>query len=319
MNDSTAEPTIDVRDVSKIYRRKVHALKGVSLRVMPGEIFGLLGPNGAGKSTLVKILMTIVRPTHAEGTLLGHPIGDGSVLSRVGYLPEHLRFPSYLTGAQALDYYAALGRVPRDVRRQRTAEMLEIVGMTKWQSTRIGTYSKGMKQRIGLAQALMNDPDLVVLDEPTDGVDPVGRHEIRRVLTRLRDQGKAVLINSHLLGELEMVCDRFAILNHGNVVHQGTLEELQAGCDRYEIDVVPALPTDAALEALLRQHNASREQRSGICCLSVPGGTVEVQPVIDALRTAGATIEAVRPIRQTLEDFFIDTVSGDSTPGGTLQ
>ena len=173
---------IDLRDVAKTYGRTVRALRGIRMEVRPGEIFGLLGPNGAGKSTLVKIMMTVIRPSRAEGTLLGRPIGHKPTLARVGYLPEHHRIPPYLTSRQALESFASLAKVDRRTRNRRIAELLELVGMTSWADARIGTYSKGMQQRIALAQALVNDPDLIVLDEPTDGLDPVGRREVRHVL-----------------------------------------------------------------------------------------------------------------------------------------
>ncbi|MCK6476890.1 MAG: ABC transporter ATP-binding protein [Phycisphaerales bacterium] len=205
---------IDLSHVSKTYGRKVRALRDIAMHVARGEIFGLLGPNGAGKSTLVKILMTVIRPSRADGTMLGGRIGDKSVLRRVGYLPEHHRFPEYLTGRQVIEFYGAMAEVPRRERRRRSVELLELVGMKEWGDTKVKGYSKGMRQRVGIAQALVNDPELVVLDEPTDGVDPVGRRDIRAILSRLREQGRTVFLNSHLLSELEMVCDRVAILVH---------------------------------------------------------------------------------------------------------
>src|SRR5436190_3963271 len=203
-----SELALDLTHVSKTYKGRVRALQGIAMQVRRGEVFGLLGPNGAGKSTLVKIMMTVIRPTQARGTMLGRPIGHKPTLGRVGYLPEHHRFPEYLTGAQVLDFYGALAKVPRKERRQRSAKLLDMVGMTAWGTKRVRGYSKGMRQRVGIAQALMNDPDLVVLDEPTDGVDPVGRRDIRAICSQLRDEGRTVFINSHLLSELEMVCDR---------------------------------------------------------------------------------------------------------------
>ena len=207
------------------------------MQVRPGEIFGLLGPNGAGKSTLVKIMMTVVRPTRAAGTILGRPVGHKPTLARVGYLPEHHRFPSYLTGRQTLEFFAALSKVDRPTRKRRSAELLEMVGLDKWAKAKIGTYSKGMQQRIALAQALVNNPDLVVLDEPTDGLDPVGRRDVRETLIALRNQGKTIFLNSHLLSEVEFLCDRVAILLAGKVVRQGTLDELTAGSEHFEIQL----------------------------------------------------------------------------------
>ena len=228
---------IDLHDVAKTYGRRVQALRGVRLQVAAGEIFGLLGPNGAGKSTLVKIMMTVVRPTRAEGTLLGRPLGHKPTLARVGYLPEHHRMPPHLTGRQNLEFFAALARVDRKTRKRRAAKMLELVRLERWADARLRTYSKGMQQRLALAQALMNDPDLVVLDEPTDGLDPVGRKETRDALERLRSQGKTVFLNSHLLGEVERLCNRVAILVNGKVVRQGTVNELTAASTRYVIEL----------------------------------------------------------------------------------
>ena len=206
---------VDLIDVRKTYRKTIQALRGVNIQVGRGEIFGLLGPNGAGKTTLVKIMMTVVRPDRALGTILGRPLGHRGKLARVGYLPESHRFPGYLKGAQLLDYYARLAKIPREQRRKNAAQLLDRVGMTQWANTRIDQYSKGMRQRLGIAQALMNDPELLVLDEPTDGLDPVGRRDVRALLQELRDQGKTVFLHSHLLRELELVCDRVAILGNG--------------------------------------------------------------------------------------------------------
>ncbi len=235
---------LDLHGVSKTYSgrfgsKKVHALREIDMRVHRGEIFGLLGPNGAGKSTLVKILMTVIRPTSCRGLMLGKPVGDKNALRRVGYLPEHHRFPEYLTASQLLDYFGALSDVPRAVRRMRSAELLELVGLATWSKHKVKGFSKGMRQRLGIANALMMDPELVVLDEPTDGVDPVGRRDIRGILTTLRDQGRTVFLNSHLLSELEMVCTRVAILVQGRVSAQGSIDELTRDSRRYEIEVGP--------------------------------------------------------------------------------
>jgi ABC-2 type transport system ATP-binding protein len=301
---------IDLHDVVKTYRGKVRALRGIEMQVHDGEIFGLLGPNGAGKSTLVKIMMTVVRANRASGTLLGHPIGSKRALLRVGYLPEHHRMPKYLTGGQALDYYAALARVPRATRKQRAGELLELVGMSEWANKKIGSYSKGMQQRIGIAQSLMNGPDLVVLDEPTDGVDPVGRRDIRDILKRLKTAGKTVFLNSHLLSELEMVCDRVAILVQGEVVKQGTIRELTVESERYEIRIAGPAPAWAAGDAKMRVEAVSDDET----LLVMPGiEPAAVQPVIDRLRGDGATIVSLAPRRETLEDLFMRAVTDPNT------
>ncbi len=254
---------VDLRDVAKTYRRRVEALRGIQMQVRTGEIFGLLGSNGAGKTTLVKIMMTVTRPNRAEGTILGHPVGHKATLARVGYLPEHLRFPPYLTGRQTLEFFAAMAKVKRPLRKQRAAMLLDLVGLTNWANAKVGTYSKGMRQRVGLAQALANDPDLLVLDEPTDGLDPVGRREVRDVLGRLREQGKTIFLNSHMLSEVERVCDRVAILASGTVIRQGTLAELTAGSEHFEIQLHGQV--DSAMhEAILRGAGVRTDGHSGV-------------------------------------------------------
>lgn len=340
---------IDLRNVTKTYRRRVHALRGVAMQVHPGEVFGLLGPNGAGKSTLVKIMMTVIRPSRAEGTVLGHAVGHKPTLGRVGYLPENHRFPGYLTGRQVLECYAALAKVDRPTRKRRSLELLEMVGMREWANAKLATYSKGMQQRIGLAQALMNDPDLIVLDEPTDGLDPMGRRETRQTLQQLRDQGKTVFLNSHLLGEVERVCDRVAILAAGNVVRQGTLAELTAGTEHYEIEIHN--DGSPGLGNLIREALPCPLEISATPIIETPsaqvgpappppielgklptGETVELegtgirigtgdpalmQPIIDALRQRDLTIRSIGVVRQSLEDYFIQAVAGATATGAT--
>ena len=328
---------IDLGDVAKTYGRSVRALRGIRMEVRRGEIFGLLGPNGAGKSTLVKIMMTVIRPSRAGGTLLGQPIGHKPTLARVGYLPEHHQIPAYLTCRQALELFASLSKIDRRTRKRRIAEMLELVGMTSWAKARIGTCSKGMQQRIALAQALVHDPDLVVLDEPTDGLDPVGRRDVRQVLLQLRDRGKTVFLNSHLLGELERVCDRVAILHAGEVIRQGTIDELTAGSEHYEIEIgddrqpsladrirqaigvaqVSALcpgdtgtmPVPLSPPASGRLPSGETVTQDGLIIHVATGSAGPVQAVIDGLRAKGLAIVAVRPVRQSLEDYFLQAVS----------
>ncbi len=307
--------SIDLHDVQKTYRGKVYALRGVNMQVNRGEIFGLLGPNGAGKSTLVKIMLTVVRPSSASGWILGQPIGHKPTLARVGYLPENHRLPQYLTGRQVLDFYAALSMVPRPERKRKAEELLEIVGMSRWADQRITKYSKGMMQRTGLAQALMNDPDLVVLDEPTDGVDPVGRREIRDVLTQIKGQGKTVFLNSHLLSELEMVCDRIAILVQGRVAMQGTIEELTASSRRYEIVIQGPPPEWASSDPALKTESLPEGYHKLILLSAEPA---DAQPLLDRLRASQSTIVSVRPVRESLEDLFMRAVHDPAT-GKPLQ
>ena len=260
---------LDLSNVSKSYTRGVFALGGpkggIDLRVGKGEVFGLLGPNGAGKSTLVKVLTTVIRPTSAAGTFLGMPIGHKPTLAKVGYLPEHHRFPEYLTGRQVVEFFGALGGGSRARRKARGDELLEFVGMRSWADQPIQSYSKGMRQRVGIAQALVNDPEFVILDEPTDGVDPVGRKDIREVLLTLKARGTTVFINSHLLSELELVCDRVAILVKGALAAAGTLDELTRDSRRYEIVVAGPAPSwapEAGL-AVKKHDDAQRCSFSG--------------------------------------------------------
>jgi ABC-2 type transport system ATP-binding protein len=337
------ELAIDLKNVAKTFQRRVQALRGIQMQVRPGEVFGLLGPNGAGKSTLVKIMMTVVRPTMAEGMILGRPIGHKATLAQVGYLPEHHRFPPYLTGRQALEFFAAMAKVNRHTRKRRAGELLETVDLEKWADKKLGTYSKGMLQRIGIAQALVNDPELVVLDEPTDGLDPVGRRDVRELLVSMRARGKTVFINSHLLSEVECVCDRVAILSAGKVVRQGTLDELTAGSKHFEIElhgdlddalrkaVRASLPCNLAVCAEIVSATSGRAgadqskeigtlptgesiEIAGRALRIATGDPLVIQPIIDALRSRGLVIRAVREMRQSLEDFFIKTVSEQSPP-----
>src|SRR5258708_5211782 len=206
-----AVSVIETRELRKNYG-KIEALKGVTLRVEKGQIYGLLGQNGAGKTTLIKVLLGIVRKTDGEAGLLGHVAGDPSARKRVGYLPEDHQFPGYHTGFSLMDFYGALYGVPKGERRKKIPETLELVGIAGRMNSKIRTYSKGMKQRLGIAQALLHDPDLIMLDEPTDGVDPLGRREIRELMGRLKERGHTIFLNSHLLGEGELICDRVAIL-----------------------------------------------------------------------------------------------------------
>ncbi len=304
---------VDLIDVRKTYGKTIQALRGVNIQVGRGEIFGLLGPNGAGKTTLVKIMMTVVRPTHAFGTLLGRPLGHRGKLALVGYLPESHGFPSYLTGLQVLDHYAALAKVPRTRRKANAARLLDRMSMTRWGDTRVDKYSKGMLQRLGIAQALMNEPEMVVLDEPTDGLDPVGRREVRELLLQLRGEGTTVFLNSHLLSELEMVCDRVAILVNGLVARQGTLRELTEHTVEYRItytgDVQPIRDRLIKLGARIEENVVRLDGHD----------SVKVNKVIDLMRGHEVTIDSVEPHRFSLEDILVEVVGASEGSGDVLE
>ncbi len=230
---------IEIKDLTKIFNpgktNEVRALDGVSLNVPKGVVFSLLGPNGAGKTTLVKILLGISHPTGGNVLLFGEDFGKIDLKKRIGYLPENHKFPPYLKGEKLLKFIADLyGYSPANLE-DRITEMLDIVEMRKWRKTKIKNYSKGMMQRLGLAQAILHDPDLIILDEPTDGVDPIGRKKIRDLIIELKNQGKTIFVNSHLLSEVEMISDSIAILNKGKVVYTGTVEKLTTQKQIYEI------------------------------------------------------------------------------------
>ncbi|MHC4877444.1 MAG: ABC transporter ATP-binding protein [Planctomycetota bacterium] len=343
MSDS---PVVIVRDLAKVYRgglfrKRVQALNGVSLDVPRGEIFGLLGPNGAGKTTLIKILLGIVRKSSGSARVLGHAAGDRRGRRAVGYLPESHRIPHHLAGNTALEYYGQLSGMPLSKIRAKREELLDTVGLGKWGRTPVRNYSKGMQQRLGLAQAMLHDPDLLILDEPTDGVDPVGRAEIRDVLFQLKERGKTVFLNSHLLQEIELVCDRVAILHAGLVRHIGPVRELTeatSNCIVYEVcgplpeieavvdsdvtlefgedistadgqldDVAAAIPAAAETETESTQSDA-RAHASGpvaVTLLQRPHSQADIDAAVDALREPGVSIESMSRERLTLEQAFL--------------
>jgi ABC-2 type transport system ATP-binding protein len=294
---------ISTSHLSKSYR-KIEALKGVSLSVNRGEIFGLLGQNGAGKTTLVKILLGITRPTFGEARLMGEPVGTAAVRKQIGYLPEDHRFPDYHTGASLLDFYGSLLSVPSAVRKEKIDEVLEMVGLKGRMHYKIRTYSKGMKQRLGIAQAIFHKPDVIFLDEPTDGVDPVGRREIRVILQKLKEQGATIFLNSHLLGEVELICDRVAILQRGELIREGTIAELTKMRGQFLLGLAAGevFPRDAVTE-LGYQVRASGE----LFEVALSDGQ-SIDPVVDFLRGRGLSIRHLVEKRQTLEELFMETV-----------
>lgn len=231
-------PAVSTSRLSKIYsrafsKRKIHALQDLTLEIESGEIFGLLGPNGAGKTTLLKLLLGIAHPTSGQASLFGNSISLPNSRVSIGFLPENHRFPPFLTAAQSLRVYGRLSNLDRSDISYRTDQLLEQVGLREWTNVRISEYSKGMMQRLGLAQALLGSPDLLLLDEPTDGVDPLGRRHIRDLLLSLRHEGMTIFLNSHLLSEVELVCTRVAILHKGCLVKSGSIKELTGQTNQY--------------------------------------------------------------------------------------
>ena len=296
---------LDLKGIHKTYRGGVKALKGVDLQVPRGCIYGLLGPNGAGKSTMVKILMTLIRKSGGEGTMLGKPIGDRSALQKVGLLPEHARFPDYLTGRQVIEFSAGLQDVPANLTRSRTDELLELVQMSDAQNRKVKGYSKGMKQRIGIAQALVNDPEIVFLDEPTDGVDPAGRRDFRVLMKKLRDEGRTIFINTHILSELEPIVDRVAILSHGEILGEGKLDDLRKTKSEYRVEFEGVL----SVEGRVAMEGAGLHVESGLISQTT-NRAADIQKVIDHLRNEDLVITKVERHEQSLEDLlmgFIET------------
>ncbi len=304
-----ATPFIRVRSLSKRYGRRLFkpgflALDGVDLEVGPATVFGLLGPNGAGKTTLVKILLGLVRGWQGEAEVFGARAGRAPPRARIGYLPESHRLPGYLTGWQVLELFGRLCGRDRQFLHARIPRLLELVGMTAAAHRKVREYSKGMQQRIGLAQAMVHDPELLVLDEPTDGVDPVGRAAIRDVVLELKQRGVTIFILSHLLMEVELVCDRVVIMDKGRILQEGTIAELtpHTGRVRFEIEPVPA-----DLERLLEGVGAALSRQDGGFELSA--SSQEADLAVDRLRAAGVSIRGLSARRLNLEQTFIDLVT----------
>ncbi len=266
-------PVLVCRKLGKVFkdfwlRPRVEAVVSVDLEVRPGEVFGLLGPNGSGKSTILKLMLGLLHPTSGTVEVFGRPPGDLRARARLGFLPEETDLYPYLDAREILDFYARLFRMPRAERRARIETLIRMVGLESAADRPIGEYSKGMKRRIGLAQALINDPDLLVLDEPTNGLDPVATREVKDLILELRARGKTILISSHLLADLEQICDRVAILYGGSVRALGTLRELLADSRSAILRTDPLPPeTVARIAALIRAegrafHGAEAPRRS---------------------------------------------------------
>jgi ABC-2 type transport system ATP-binding protein len=304
-----AGPVIQTHNLSKHYGR-IQALKGVSISVEQGEIYGLLGQNGAGKTTLIKILLGIARGWKGEAQLLGVAAGKTEVRRRVGYLPEDHRFPDYHTGFSLLDFYGQLLGMPRRQRHERIPEILELVGLRGRMHYKIRTYSKGMKQRVGIAQALFHDPEVIFLDEPTDGVDPVGRREIRFIMQQLKEKGKTIFLNSHLLGEVELVCDRVGILQRGLMIREGDLESLTRQRGLYVIGIAgeQTFPADE-----VKKHGYAVKANADFWEVELDEHQ-SIDPVVDLLRARGVSIRHLVEKRQSLEDLFMATVDA-AEPG----
>ncbi|HEV7744163.1 MAG TPA: ABC transporter ATP-binding protein [Pyrinomonadaceae bacterium] len=313
-NTATKAPVVEIENLTKDYevgfvrKRKVRALDGLSLTVSQGEVFGFLGANGAGKTTTLKLLMRLIFPTAGGGRILGQDIADVGMHSRIGYLPENPYFYDYLTALEFLNYCGQLFGLAKSARNDKAKELLNRVGLeeNKWK-TQLRKFSKGMLQRVGLAQALINDPEVLFLDEPMSGLDPIGRREVRDLIASLGTEGKTVFMCSHILSDIEVLCDRIAIMKSGRLAHIGYLDELQENeGNRNHLEVVVTGTDAASLEPHL--------SGSLICEVSATAAGVrievtsekDVDVVIQALRKAGGKLVSVQPARQSLEELFLD-------------
>ncbi len=326
-------PIVDVQGLRKTYRsfswgrrrNHIEAVRGVTLQAYPGEVFGLLGPNGAGKTTLIKMLLGVVKPTGGRATLFGDRIGSSVARSRVGYLPESLRVDRHHTARSALRYYGRMSRMSATEIESRSDELLRLVGLEGRDRESVRRFSKGMYQRLGLAQALLHDPDLLVLDEPTDGLDPVGRNEVRKVIERLRESGKTIFLNSHILQEVELVCTRIAILADGEIKAIGRLSELS---DQEGQQLTVELASDQAAAPVALTPTDWQQVLPGRtidAVESLPGrdrvrlqlsvsDQREIDAVVDALRSGGRSIARLDVRRESLEEVFmrlVGAVEGD--------
>ncbi|MDT8306435.1 MAG: ABC transporter ATP-binding protein [Anaerolineae bacterium] len=301
-------PAIETQHLRKEFGSKV-AVADLTLRVEPGEIFGFLGPNGAGKTTSMKMLLGLTNPTAGEGQLLGQPLGEPGVRRRVGFLPEHFRFHEWLTAAEFLDVHGRLYGMSSAERAESIPDLLALVGLADRAQTRLAAFSKGMLQRIGLAQALLNSPDLVFLDEPTSGLDPLGRRLVRNIIAGLRAEGTAVFLNSHLLSEIELTCDRVAFIREGRVLRVAPLAELEQESLRVRLRVGQPSP---ALLAELARFGGEPEQdvRSGVITLHLSDERT-VPELVRWLVAAGQEVYELSPQRLSLEERFIQIVGED--------
>jgi ABC-2 type transport system ATP-binding protein len=294
---------IETHNLHKVFGDKV-AVQDLSLQVERGEVFGFLGPNGAGKTTSVKMLLGLISPTSGQGTVLGASLGDHRTRARIGFLPEHFRFHDWLSAVEFLTLHADLYHMERELARGRVAELLDLVGLTPHADKKLRAFSKGMLQRIGLAQALLNDPDLVILDEPTSGLDPVGRRLVRDIIRDLREKGTTVFLNSHFLSEVEITCDRVAFIKQGAVIRTSHLQALMDGELTVEVRVGNLRPE--VLEGLDQWCRGVRTDGEHLNL------TLEDESALPAINRylveQGVDVYALRPQQISLEDLFLQVV-----------
>ena len=291
-------------NLRKVYRtgfwlnQKIVSLKNCSLTVYQGETFGLLGPNGAGKTTLLKTLLGISYPTSGRGVLLGRPIGDRSVKQYIGYLPENAYLYDYLTAWEFLEFTGDLFQIPKSLKQKRIAQLLDLVGLAKSTAKKkqMRQYSKGMLQRVGMAQALINDPELVFLDEPMSGLDPLGRYQVREIILSLKEQGKTIFFNSHVLADVEQICDRIALLARGELICVGSLDKLLGTCEAYQVIVKGGNSEELKswIRDLVLDHDCYHGQLKG-----------DPQEFLAFLSQMNAQLIEMKRTHTSLEKFFV--------------
>jgi ABC-2 type transport system ATP-binding protein len=313
-NPLDKQPVVLTSELRKVYRtgfwlnQKVVSLKNCSLQVYPGETFGLLGPNGAGKTTLLKLLLGIIRPTSGRGLLLGKPIGNAKVKQHIGYLPENPYLYDYLSGWEFLELTAGLFQIPQKLQRQRIPQLLELVGLSHADARKkqMRRYSKGMLQRVGMAQALINDPDLIFLDEPMSGLDPMGRYQMREIILSLKASGKTIFFNSHVLSEVEQICDRVAILAQGELICCGSLNELLGNQTTYHIKGQGG-DGEILKKWISKLEFGADGYWQGIL-------QEDYYDFLASLRLMGGKIITMNLSRQSLEEFFIQQIQSLNHP-----
>jgi len=311
---SSASEIVRVSEVTKDFRpglglRRKRVLHGISFGVREGEIFGFVGPNGAGKTTTLKVLMGLIRPTSGQASILGHDVRETAFRRHVGFLPENPYFYEYLTGREILTFYARLSGLLRAGRGERVETLLDQVGLSHAADARLRTYSKGMLQRVGIAQALVHDPCVVFLDEPMSGLDPIGRKEIRDLILRLRAEGKTVFMNTHILSDVELVCDRVAIIARGRIVHEGAIDAFLDTGER-ETDIVFGQLAPEVAIALEEQRGAQLRPVGDRVELRVR--EKDVDSVLQAALASGASVVSITPHRVSLESVFLSAVQADA-------
>ncbi|MDP4093784.1 MAG: ABC transporter ATP-binding protein [Bacillota bacterium] len=296
---------IETVDITKYYGKKL-GCRNVCISVDKGQIFGLLGPNGAGKSTFVKMLVGLIHPTSGKGFLLGKPIGDINTRKKIGYLPENFKYQEWMTGADLLSFHASLYKLDKRLSHERIEDVLHLVKLSGNERYKISTYSKGMQQRIGLACALLPEPDLLFLDEPTSALDPIGRKEVRDIMLELRSHGKTVLLNSHLLSEVETVCDSIAIINKGEIVKQGNTDEILEG--KLVLEAVVEGINSSIINSL-KKYDSELIINNNKITLSIESKD-NVHEIACMIVENGGRLYGLTPRRESLENVFINLVEG---------